>query len=347
MTAHVRLEDHLSAWAKEKADRVAVAATIGAIGKACATIAGLVANGALEGDLAATRGDGGGGDEQKELDVRTNDILIEALRAAPVAAVASEELDRPVALNPGAPVIVAIDPLDGSSNIETNVSVGTIFSILPAPEAGADSTEAFLRPGRDQVAAGYVIYGPQTNLVLTVGEGVDIFTLERGAATFLLTKQGVKVPVKTREFAINASNYRHWDTPIRIWFNDCLAGTDGCRGEDFNMRWIASMVAEAHRILMRGGVYVYPGDSRSGYRAGRLRLVYEGNPIGMVMEQAGGLASTGRARILDCVPNALHARVPLLFGSRDEIDRLQRYHADPHPLGEQSPLFSRRGLFRK
>ena len=347
MTAHVRLEDHLASWAKDRADRVAIAATVGAIGKACAAIADIVANGDLEGDLAATRGDGGGGDVQKELDVRTNDILIEALRAAPVAAVASEELDRPVALNPGKPMIVALDPLDGSSNIETNVSVGTIFSIMPAPAVSADAAEAFLRPGRDQVAAGYVIYGPQTNLVLTVGEGVDIFTLDHRSGAFLLTKRGVKVPTKTKEFAINASNYRHWDTPVRVWFNDCLAGTDGCRGEDFNMRWIASMVAETHRILMRGGVYVYPGDSRSGYRAGRLRLVYEGSPIGMLMEQAGGLASTGRARILDCVPTTLHARVPLLFGSREEIERLQRYHADPRPLGEQSPLFSSRGLFRK
>jgi len=347
MTAHARLEDHLSAWARGQSDRAAVAATIGALATACATIAEIVANGDLEGNLAASRGDGGGGDEQKELDVRANDILTEALRAAPVASVASEELDKPVALNPGASLVVAIDPLDGSSNIETNVSVGTIFSILPAPATGAAGAEAFLRQGSEQLAAGYFIYGPQTSLVLTVGEGVDIFTLERASGRFLLTKAGVRVPAKAKEFAINASNYRHWDSPVRIWFNDCLAGTEGCRGQDFNMRWIASMVAEAHRILMRGGVYLYPGDTRAGYRSGRLRLVYEGNPIGMVMEQAGALASTGRARILDCVPDSLHARVPLMFGSREEIERLQRYHADPHPLGEQSPLFSRRGLFRK
>jgi fructose-1,6-bisphosphatase I len=347
MTAHARLEDHLSAWAHGQSDRAAVATTIGALATACAKIAEIVANGDLEGDLAASRGDGGGGDEQKELDVRANDILTEALRAAPVASVASEELDQPVSLNPGAPLVVAVDPLDGSSNIETNVSVGTIFSILPAPAKDADSAEAFLRPGREQLAAGYFIYGPQTNLVLTVGDGVDIFTLERTSGRFLLTKAGVRVPAKAKEFAINASNYRHWDSPVRIWFNDCLAGTEGCRSQDFNMRWIASMVAEAHRILMRGGVYLYPGDTRAGYRSGRLRLVYEGNPIGMVMEQAGAMASTGRARILECVPDSLHARVPLMFGSREEIERLQRYHADPHPLGEQSPLFSRRGLFRK
>lgn len=347
MSDHVTLERHLAAWAESDDLRGAAAATVTALAGACCRIAALIADGALAGDLAAERGDGVAGDVQKELDVRANQLIADAMWNAPVAAVASEELDVPLALAPGAPILVAIDPLDGSSNIDTNVSVGTIFSLLPSPPSGSGTEPAaFLRPGREQVAAGYVIYGPQTSLVLTVGRGTDIFTLDRGRGTFVRTAAGVRVPPRAREFAINASNYRHWDDPVRIWFDDCLAGTDGCRHEDFNMRWIASMVAEAHRILVRGGIYLYPGDARAGYRSGRLRLLYEANPIAFVMEQAGAAASTGRAAILERQPRALHERVPLVFGSRDEVDRLERYHGDPHPIGERSPLFARRGLFR-
>jgi fructose-1,6-bisphosphatase I len=254
---------------------------------------------------------------------------------------------EPVELDPGGALLVAIDPLDGSSNIDTNVSVATIFSVLRAPTEGSRcDADAFLQTGARQVAAGYAIYGPQTAFVLTLGAGTHIFTLDRSSGSFHLTARHVHVPATTQEFAINVSNHRYWDEPIRIYVDDCLKGTEGPRGTDFNMRWIASMVAEAHRVLSRGGIYLYPADIRNGYRQGRLRLIYEANPIAWLIEQAGGAASTGHRRILDVQPRSLHQRIPLLFGSREEVARLDRYHLDPHPIGERSPLFGRRGLFR-
>jgi fructose-1,6-bisphosphatase I len=346
MSSHVRLDEYLQNWAQGELRRVAVAKTVSALASACTEIAGLVAAGALSGELSRLQADKAGGDFQTELDILANTHLVDALRLAPVAAVASEELDVPVELDPHAPLIVALDPLDGSSNIETNVSIGTIFSLLPTPPGGGAEPAAFLRRGHDQVAAGYVLYGPQTALVLTVGAGTDIFTLDPASGAFVLTNPQVQVPPVSNEFAVNASNARHWSGEVRRWFDDCIAGAEGPRGRNFNMRWIASMVAEAHRILVRGGVYVYPGDAREGYRSGRLRLVYEANPIAMLMEQAGGGASTGRERILDRVPRMLHERVPLIFGSREEVARIERHHIEPHPTGEQSPLFGRRGLFR-
>ena len=313
----------------------------------CRSIAQLIGAGALAGALGATRGDHGGGDIQKELDVIANDMIIAGARQAPVAAIASEELDEPIVLAPDAPLLVAVDPLDGSSNIDTNVSIGTIFSVLPAPLDGAAlDAAAFLQPGVRQLAAGYALYGPQTAFVLTLGAGTHVFTLDRVAVNSISPADRCACPPKTREFAINASNHRHWDEPIRIYVDDCLKGTEGPRGEDFNMRWIASMVAEAHRVLARGGIYMYPGDLRDGYRHGRLRLIYEANPVAWLIEQAGGAASTGMERILEITPAPVHQRVPLLFGSRDEVARLDRYHLDPYPLGERSPLFGRRGLFR-
>ncbi len=346
MSSHASLDKYLEGWAQKDSQREAVAATIVALASACKDIADIVALGLLSGELSELQADKVGGDFQTTLDVLANTRLIDALRSAPVAAVASEELEVPVELNPGAPLIVALDPLDGSSNIDTNVSIGTIFSLLPTPPAGGAEPAAFLRHGRDQVAAGYILYGPQTSLVLTVGAGTDIFTLDRARGVFILTKPQVQIPARSSEFAVNASNYRHWAPPVRQWFDDCIAGTEGLRGRNFNMRWIASMAAEAHRILVRGGVYAYPGDAREGYRRGRLRLVYEANPIAFLMEQAGGAASTGRERVLDRPPRMLHERVPLIFGSREEVARLDRHHVDPHPTGERSPLFGRRGLFR-
>jgi fructose-1,6-bisphosphatase I len=379
MNGGITLEHYLAQWAaQDDTRRAEVAATLFAIAGACTRIAEIVSAGALGGrvhapkapnvplalsrpaieglfsgtgdsatSLGATIGDHGAGDAQKVLDVMANAILFSALREAPVAALVSEEIDSAVPLNATGSLLVAIDPLDGSSNIDANVSVGTIFSILPAPGNGApiDAT-AFFQPGERQLAAGYVIYGPQTALALTTGTGTHVFTLDRQTRQFHLTVERVRVPAKTREFAINASNHRHWDEPIRIYIDDCLKGCEGPRGEDFNMRWIASMVAEAHRVLARGGVYMYPGDLRNGYEHGRLRLIYEASPVAWLMEQAGAAASTGMARILEITPQALHQRVPLIFGSRDEVDRLDRYHRDPYPLGERSPLFGRRGLFR-
>ena len=346
MSNEVRFDEYLRDWAKGEPLRKAVAKTVSALASACKEISDLVAAGSLSGELSKLQADKVGGDFQTELDILANTHLIDALRTAPVAAVASEELDVPVELDPGAPLIVALDPLDGSSNIDTNESIGTIFSLLPTPPGGGAEPAAFLRRGHDQVAAGYVLYGPQTSLVLTVGAGTDIFTLDPASGTFVLTRPQVQVPPVSNEFAINASNARHWDKEVRQWFDDCIAGAEGPRGRNFNMRWIASMVAEAHRILVRGGIYAYPGDAREGYRSGRLRLVYEANPIALLMEQAGGAASTGREPILDRAPRMLHERVPLIFGSREEVARLDRHHVEPHPTGEQSPLFGRRGLFR-
>jgi fructose-1,6-bisphosphatase I len=317
-----------------------------ALAAACREIAALVAAGSLVGDFAARHREHAGGDFQTELDMRVNDLLVKALARAPVAAVASEEMDAPLPLSRGAPINVALDPLNGSSNIDTNMSIGTIFSLLPVPPGGSGTgSAAFLRAGREQVAAGYVIYGPQTMLALTLGAGTDLFTLDPARGQFVRIHANVRVPPQAREFAINASNFRHWDIPVQTWFNGCLAGTDGPRAENFNMHWIASMVAEAHRILVRGGVYLYPGDARQGYRNGRLRLIYGANPIAFLMEQAGGQASTGRERILDRVPRLLHERVALVFGAREEVEWIERYHLGNAPKGETSPLFGQRGLF--
>jgi fructose-1,6-bisphosphatase I len=341
------LGEQLSAWAADSPQRSAVAQTVNALAGVCASISQLVGAGPLAGALGVTRKQHGAGDSQKELDVRANDMLVEGLRSVPVASLASEEMAEPIELDPHGTLLVAVDPLDGSSNIDTNVSVGTIFSVLRAPTEGSRcDADAFLQTGVRQVAAGYAIYGPQTAFVLTVGAGTHVFTLDRSSGTFHLTSQHVRVPATTQEFAINASNHRYWDEPIRIYVDDCLKGTEGPRGADFNMRWIASMVAEAHRVLSRGGIYLYPADIRNGYSQGRLRLIYEANPIAWLIEQAGGAASTGHRRILDVQPRSLHQRIPLLFGSREEVARLDRYHLEPHPIGERSPLFGRRGLFR-
>ncbi|NJO53831.1 MAG: class 1 fructose-bisphosphatase [Bacteroidales bacterium] len=341
------LEDYLDTWAGADPPRKAVADTVVALARATIEISSLIACGPLAGDLGAARVDKGGGDAQKELDVIADHLVQRHLEDAPVAALASEEADEPVALSKGAPLIVAIDPLDGSSNIDTNTSIGTIFSILPTP-AGIDpaSAEAFLQRGRDQLAAGYVIYGPNTSLVLSVGLGTAMFVLDPASKRFVLAQDRIQVPPDAREFAINMSNYRHWDDPIRLYIDDLLKGQDGPRDVDYNMRWLASMVAEAHRILIRGGVYLYPSDARKGYTAGRLRLIYEGNPIALLMEQAGGAASNGTEPILDLVPTTLHQRVPLVFGSSEKVRRVARYVVAPESIAERSPLFAKRGLFR-
>ncbi|MFY9836831.1 MAG: class 1 fructose-bisphosphatase [Xanthobacteraceae bacterium] len=346
MREQLALDEYLEAWAKTGDLHRAAASTVTVLAAACGDIAALIAAGSFVGDFAARLRNGVGGNFQTELDLRAQDVLVKALARAPVAAVVSEEMESALPLSPGAPINVALDPLDGSSNIETNVSIGTIFSLLPAPAgSGGSEPAAFLRAGREQLAAGYVIYGPQTVLALTLGAGTDLFTLDRALGQFVRTHANVRVPPQAREFAINTSNYRHWDTPIQTWFNDCLAGADGPRAENFNMRWIASMVAEAHRILVRGGVYLYPSDARQGYRNGRLRLIYEANPIAFLMEQADGKCSTGRERILDRVPRLLHERVPLVFGAREEVEWIERYHIGSAPKGETSPLFGQRGLF--
>ncbi|MFC4253030.1 class 1 fructose-bisphosphatase [Sinimarinibacterium flocculans] len=322
----------------------AIADTVLALADGARELAELISLGTLAGTLGALRGGSNAdGDAQKELDLRAHELFVERLRGAPVAAVASEEAEAPQRLDAKAPLAVAIDPLDGSSNIDTNVSIGTIFSILPA--IGNAATD-FLQPGHAQLAAGFFIYGPQTALVLTLGRGTQVFILDRRDGDFRLARAQCKLPAGTREYAINASNYRHWEAPIRAFVEDCERGSEGPRGSDFNMRWIASLVADGYRILTRGGVFLYPGDRRRGYRHGRLRLVYEANPVAMVMEQAGGAATDGVQRILDIQPATLHQRTPLVFGAIDKVERVRRYHVESIADSAHWPLFGRRGLLR-
>ena len=298
------------------------------------------------------------GEVQKKLDVISNEMFLRANEwGGHLAGMASEEMEEPYAIPANFPrgkYLLVFDPLDGSSNIDVNVSVGSIFSILRAPSEVAQGArkltiEDFLQPGAQQVAAGYAIYGPTTMLMLTVGTGVHGFTLDPILGEFKLTHPDVMVPAQTQEFAINASNSRFWEPPVKRYVDECLAGKTGPRGKDFNMRWIASMVAEAHRILMRGGVFMYPRDTKDATKPGRLRLLYEANPIGMLMEQAGGRASTGRGPVLQIQPQSLHQRIGLVFGSREEVERIERYHDEPLPMRKadfETPLFAERSLFR-
>ncbi|MFG1477331.1 class 1 fructose-bisphosphatase [Xanthobacter sp. V4C-4] len=341
----ITLAAALDEWAGAERGRQQVALTLTALAQGAVALAARIAEGPLGGDFAATLSSGEAGEGQKALDVIANDLVIGALATAPVAAVASEENEAPVVLAADAPLLVAIDPLDGSSNIDTDLSVGTIFSVFRRPEgvSGADAA-AFFQSGRDQLAAGYVIYGPHVALMLTVGAGTWHFALDR-TGTFRLADPATRVKEGTAEFAINMSNYHHWDEPVRSYVDDCLAGRKGPREREFNMRWVASMVADAHRIFRRGGIYLYPGDSRKGYHQGRLRLLYEAFPVAFLMEQAGGAATDGQAAILDRTANAVHQRVPFIFGARDEVGRVARYHVSSASHGERSPLFARRGLF--
>jgi fructose-1,6-bisphosphatase I len=293
----------------------------------CAGISRAVAAGAILDQLGSAGTGNVQQEEQKQLDVITNDMLLDTYSATPwVAGVASEEMETFVASstppNDGA-FLVLFDPLDGSSNIDVNVSVGTIFSVLPSPATGRALTEAdFLQPGRNQRAAGYVVYGPQTTMVLTVGNGVHGFTLDPASGAWLLTHSGMTIPRATKEFAINMSNMRHWAAPIRAYIEDCLAGETGPRGKNFNMRWIASMVADVHRILVRGGVFMYPADARDPSKPGKLRLMYEGNPMALLVEQAGGRATDVNGDILDIVPTGLHQRIAVVLGSAEEVERV-------------------------
>ncbi len=338
---HTTLQDHLTRWAGADSLRQGVAETVQALAGAAVTIAELIAAGPLAGSMAKVRGYHEDGDSQKELDAVADQLVADALRLAPVAVLGSEEADEPLALSPNGILAVAVDPLDGSSNIDTNISVGTIFSILPH-----NGPNSLLQPGNRQLAAGFFVYGPQTSLVMTAGEGTQVFVLDRVSRKFVLTHERVVIAAETAEYAINGSNLRHWDGAIRSYVEDCQAGADGPRGKDFNTRWVASMVAEAYRILMRSGVYLYPGDARKGYANGRLRLVYEANPIAFIVEQADGRATDGHRRILEIIPSKLHQRIPLVFGSRAEVERIARYQINSAGLPERSPLFGKRGLLR-
>ncbi len=303
------------------------------VARACKSISHAVNKGALGGVLGSADSENVQGEVQKKLDIIANEVLIEANEwGGHLAAMASEEMDEiyPVPNRyPQGEYLLLFDPLDGSSNIDVNVSIGTIFSVLKKPEGREQVSEQdFLQPGQQQVAAGYCVYGPQTTLVLTVGDGVVMFTLDREQGSFVLTQEHIQIPADTKEFAINMSNMRHWAEPVRRYIDECLQGKDGPRGKDFNMRWVASMVAEVHRILMRGGVFMYPWDQREPGKPGKLRLMYEANPMGWLVEQAGGAASNGRERILEVQPSQLHERVSVILGSKNEVERLTRYHAE-------------------
>ncbi len=301
------------------------------VARACKEIAIAVGKGALGQVLGEAGRENVQGEAQKKLDVLANEILLEANEwGGHLAALVSEELDSPHVIPnryPKGEYLLVFDPLDGSSNIDVNVSVGTIFSVLRLPSGCPEPTrQCFLQPGRQQVAAGYAVYGPSTLLVLSVGDGVAVFTLDREVGSFVLTRDRVAIPERTSEFAINMSNLRFWEPPVRRYIEELLAGREGARGRDFNMRWVASMVADVHRILSRGGIFLYPIDEKTRAKGGRLRLLYEANPMAFIVEQAGGLASTGRARILDLVPADLHQRVPVILGSREEVERVEALH---------------------
>lgn len=294
------------------------------------------------------------GEEQKKLDVISNEIMLREIEfGGTTCGMVSEENDEIVSIPDGHPkgkYLIAFDPLDGSSNLDVNLTVGTIFSILRAPDDCEHPTaEDFLKPGTEQLAAGFALYGSASMIIITVGDGVHGFTLDREIGAFILTHPRMQIPPETREFAINTSNQRHWEQPVKHYVEECIAGKSGVRGVDFNMRWVASLVAEVFRILTRGGLFMYPRDTKDASREGRLRLLYEANPMAMIVEQAGGAATTGRERILDLKPKGIHQRVPLILGSVREVERLTRYH-EAHDRGEElvfaTPLFKERSLFR-
>ncbi len=300
---------------------------------ACKVISNLVNHGALIGVLGSAATENIQGETQKKLDVISNDVFIKSNEwAGHLAAMASEEMDDVYLIPPQYPrgkYLLLFDPLDGSSNIDVNVSVGTIFSILRCPDGVENPTkEDFLQSGTKQICAGYALYGPSSMIVLTTGRGVNGFTLDQNIGEFVLTHPNLTIAEDSIEFAINASNMRFWEPPIKRYIDECLAGKEGARGKDFNMRWIASMVAEVHRILTRGGVFMYPVDSKIKQQGGKLRLLYEANPMSFIIEQAGGVSTTGHERILDIQPNALHQRVPVILGSKNEVERIARYHQE-------------------
>ena len=304
---------------------------ISAIAEVSQSISAAVHKGALGGVLGSAGSENVQGETQKKLDIIANDMILDALAATGVVAgMASEELDdcSPVPGHSDRPFLVLFDPLDGSSNIDVNVSIGTIFSVLPNPDVGEITNESFLQPGTEQLAAGYVVYGPQTSLVLTFGRGVVAFTLDREAGQYIQTSESMDVPEDTKEFAINMSNQRHWYKPVQRYITELLDGKTGVRGKDFNMRWIASMVADVHRVLTRGGIFMYPKDLRDPNKPGKLRLMYEANPMSMLIEQAGGKSFDATQRILDIQPSELHQRCAVMLGSANEVQRVSDYHKD-------------------
>ena len=337
---------------KNSPDGQALAALLIDVTAAIKAISAMTAKGALDGHSGSLATTNVQGEVQKPLDVLTNDIMLHHNDwSGLVAGMASEELEQPYPIPAEyqrGRYLLLFDPLDGSANIDFNVAVGTIFSVLDHGKDSAPTEADYLQPGHRQVAAGYAIYGPATVMVLTVGQGTHGFTLDREIGNFVLTHPNLRVPEETDQFAINTSNERFWEPPMQRYVDECKAGKSGPRGRDFNMRWIASMVADVHRILMRGGVFSYPRDTKN--KNGRLRLMYEVNPMALLIEQAGGAASTGRGRVLDEQPQGLHQRIPVALGSRSEVARIEQYHREFDAGTDKpfvSPLFNERSLFRK
>lgn len=344
----ISLKQYLGSWANDDVRRQQIAKTVECIAANATVLSRIVARIPVAEDTPQTGSKNADGDDQAPLDILANDLFQKSLSEAPVGILVSEENDETIVLDPSARLGVALDPLDGSSNIVTNIPVGTIFSIVEFEQSELPlSKNSFLnRKGTNQSAAGFFMFGPQIRFVLTVGDGTHIFSLDPDFAEYRLSQANVQIPRAKREFAINTSNYRHWDSSIRGYIDDCIAGDCGPREEDFNMRWTASLVAEAYRILVRGGIFLYPRDDREGYENGRLRLLYEAFPIALLIEQAGGLATNGEDRILDLENPDLHGRVPLIFGSADKVERVSRYYATPPIDRARYALFEPRQLLR-
>jgi fructose-1,6-bisphosphatase I len=338
MTTRMSLTHHLIRCEREHGLDPELRLLLETVARACKSISYAVSRGALGDVLGSIGTTNVQGETQAKLDVLANEILVEANEwGGYLAAMASEEMDEvhgvPVAY-PRGRFLLLFDPLDGSSNIDVDVSIGTIFSVLAAPDDVPATDGSFLQPGVHQVCSGYAVYGPQKILVLTVGHGVQVFTLDRDTGSFLLTQENLRIPVDTAEFAINMSNRRHWAPPMTRYIDECLAGGDGPREKDFNMRWVAAMVADVHRIMQRGGIFLYPWDRRHPERPGKLRLMYEANPMSLLVEQAGGAATDGTRRILEIQPAKLHERVSVMLGSKNEVDYVTRLHAGRDTRGE-------------
>lgn len=349
MKSGVPLEEYLARQSTDCAFAADVTSAIVKLAGAASEIGQLIAQGGLTAGLGDSLGRSGGGDLQKGLDLKAHTLVRVALRGTAVAAFASEEAEGVELLNPAGTLCVAVDPVDGSGNLDVNMPLGMIFSVLAMPEPKGASSETFQWPiGTSQLAAGFVVYGPQTALILTTGGTVDMFTLGGDGQTFRLAQENLRMPAAApNEYAINGSNYRYWEEPVRAYVDDCLAGASGPHGRDFNMRWHGALVAEAFRILLRGGIYLYPGDAREGHRDGRLRLIYEAYPMALLVERAGGAASTGRRRILDIEATSPHQRVPLIFGSSEMVQRVEGLHHRPGLWPPTAaPLFASRSLFR-
>lgn len=342
MGGEYTLNQYLKSWVDNDKSRKDLCSTIKSIAKAGVELAGLISRHGLTKKYEVAREINASGDMQEPLDVIAHDAFQAALLTAPVAYLVSEEKPDPILLNPDCSLTVAIDPLDGSSNIDSNMSIGSIFSIFEL------HPDQFLniRPGEQQLAAGFLVYGPQTSLVLSCGDGTHIFTLERENSVFLQVGENIVIPPGQREFAINTSNYRFWDESIRYFVDDCLTGKDGPLNVDYNMRWNASLVAEAYRIMIRGGVFLYPSDTRPGYEKGRLRFLYEALPLAFLIEQAGGEASDGNQSIMDIELSSLHQQVPLIFGSKDIVTEVINYISGESTENTRFPLFVKRSLLR-